>query len=115
MRTRPSPLQAIIAACFLLGFRAEANATEYAFSTYGLGAAAFGAGVTPPAGTYVTGASSFYSAKIGGAVDFGYVVINAGAKIEAFAIGTNLLYVPERKIFGGNLGLSVTVPVGHLD
>ena len=115
MRTRQSSLQAIIAACLLLAFRAEANATEYAFSTYGLGGVAFGAGVTPPAGTYVTSVTGFYSGKIGGAVDFGHVVINAGAKVEAFTSGANLLYVPERKLFGGNLGLSVTVPVGHVD
>jgi hypothetical protein len=30
----------------------RAEATEYTFSTYGLGSAAFGAGVTPPPGTY---------------------------------------------------------------
>jgi len=42
----------------------SASATEYAFSTYGLGAAAFGAGVTPPPGTYVTGNSTIFSGTI---------------------------------------------------
>jgi hypothetical protein len=43
------------------------------------------------------------------------VVINAGAKVEAFTSALNLLYVPDRKVFGGNVGLSVTVPVGYVD
>jgi hypothetical protein len=56
-----------------------------------------------------------YSGEIGRAIDFGGVTINAGAKVEGFTNGYNLLYVPERKLFGGNLGLSVIVPVGHVD
>jgi hypothetical protein len=94
---------------------AEARATEYAFSTYALGGNAFGAGVTPPPGTYVTVVSGRYAGDIGTAVDFGRVVINAGANVEIFTSGLNLLFVPDRKVFGGNLGLSVTVPVGHND
>jgi hypothetical protein len=29
--------------------------------------------------------------------------------------GLNLLYVPDRKLFGGNLGLSITVPTAVVD
>jgi hypothetical protein len=49
----------------------DARAAEYAFSSYGLGSAAFGAGVTPPPGTYVTTAVSYYTATIGTTVSFG--------------------------------------------
>jgi hypothetical protein len=115
MRTRQQPVQALVAACLLLTASAEARATEYAFSTYALGESAFGAGVTPPPGTYVTAVTGFYSGEIGSSVEFGRVVINAGAKVEFFTSGLNVLYVPDRKLFGGNLGLSVTVPVGHND
>ena len=108
-------MHVMIAGCLCLMTSGKAGATEYAFSTYGLGSAAFGAGVTPAAGTYVTSATGFYSGKIGGTLEFGRVLINSGAKVDAFTSGANLLYVPDRKLFGGNLGLSVTVPVGHLD
>ena len=94
---------------------AETRAAEYALSTYGLGGSAFGAGVTPPAGTYVTTAAGNYSGEIGTSVSFGGVTLNAGAKLDFFSSGLNVLYVPERKLFGGNLGLSVTVPVNHTD
>jgi hypothetical protein len=65
MRARHPVLLALGAAGALLSSAVESTATEYAFSTYGLGSAAFGAGVTPPPGTYVTEAASFYSASIG--------------------------------------------------
>ncbi len=38
-----------------------------------------------------------------------------GARVEFFQAALNGLYVPERKVLGGHLGLSVTVPVGHID
>ena len=115
MGLRPYRARILIAACVLVAASAESQATEYAFSTYGLGSAAFGAGVTPPPGTYVTGATAFYDATIGGALNFGGVIINAGAEVDGFAGSTNILYVPARKVLGGNLGLAVTVPIGHLD
>jgi hypothetical protein len=93
----------------------DARAAEYAFGTYGLGGNAFGAGVTPPAGTYVTTAYSYYTATIGTTVNFDTVTLNAGARAQAFTSALNLLYVPERKLFGGSLGLSVTIPVSHVD
>jgi len=92
-----------------------AHAVEYALSTYALGESAFSAGVTPPPGTYVTAVAAYYSSKIGTAVDFGGVTLNAGAKLDAFSSGLNVLYVPDRKLFGGNLGLSVTIPVGYIN
>lgn len=99
----------------LLASATQGRATEYGFSSYGLGGSAFGAGVTPPPGIYVTEAFGFYDGEIGRAVPFGRVVLNAGATVELFAASTNILYVPSRKVLGGNLGLSLTVPVGHND
>jgi hypothetical protein len=93
----------------------KVEAAEAAFGTYGLGGNAFGAGITPPAGTYVTAAATYYQAEIGGAVPFHGVTLNAGAAVDFFASALNLLYVPERKVFGGNLGLGVTVPFGWMD
>jgi hypothetical protein len=115
MRAPSYSSQAFAAGCLLVAASMHAEATEYAFSTYGLGGSAFGAGVTPPPGIYVTTAAAFYSGEIGGAINFGGVVLNAGAKVEGFSSAQNLLYVPERKFLGGNLGLSVTIPVGHVD
>jgi hypothetical protein len=92
-----------------------ARAVEYAFSLYGLGEGAFSAGVTPPPGTYVTAVAGFYSGEIGTTVSFGGVTLNAGAKADAFSSGLNLLYVPDRKLLGGNLGLSVTIPFAYVD
>ena len=115
MRTRNPFLIALAAAVALMAFSQKSAATEYAFSTYGLGGNAFGAGATPPPGTYVTEATAFYSASIGTTVSFGGVTLNPGAKVDAFSAATNILYVPERKVLGGNLGLSVTIPVGHID
>ena len=65
-------------------------------------------------GTYVTAATAFYAADIAASIQFGGITINAGAHVEGFSSALSLLYVPERKLWSGNLGLSVTVPVGHI-
>jgi hypothetical protein len=93
----------------------QASADEFGFSTYGLGAAAFGAGVTPPSGTYITSVSGYYQGKINTPITFGDVTLQAGAKVKFFQQALNGLYVPDRKVFGGNLGIGVTIPVGHND
>jgi hypothetical protein len=43
------------------------------------------------------------------------VTLNAGVKVDAFSSGLNLLYVPDRKLLGGNLGLSVTIPAAYVN
>ena len=113
MRAMPLLSRSVLVGCLLLPAASVANAAEYAFTSYGLGGNAFGAGVTPPPGTYVTTLAGFYSGKIGRTLDFGGVVLNAGVNVDFFTSGVNVLYVPETKLFGGNLGLSTTVPVGH--
>jgi hypothetical protein len=40
--------------------------------------------------------------------------LNAGAKVDFFNEAVNGLYVPDRTVLVGHLGLSVTVPVGHI-
>ena len=92
----------------------EATAAEYGFTSYSLGQNAFGAGVTPPAGTYVTTAVGLYTADIGRGVSFGGVTLGAGAHIEFWSSAVNGLYVLEHKVLGGNLGISATVPVGRI-
>lgn len=98
-----------------MAIKSEGQAAEYAFSSYGLGSVAFAAGLTPPPGIYVTTAVGVYNADIGKPVRFGGVTINAGAELEGFSNGWNILYVSQRKLFDGNIGLAVTIPVGHLD
>src|SRR5215467_9144836 len=93
----------------------RAQAVEYAFSTYALGESAFSAGITPPPGIYVSTAISTINAKVGGTVEFGGIVLNGGVKADAVFSALNLLYVPDRKVLGGNLGLSLTVPSGWVD
>ena len=75
---------------------------------------AFGAGITPPPGTYVTNAISFYSGNIGGTFDFGGRTFNAGVKADIFLDSTNILLVPQGKFLDGNFGASVTVPAGYV-
>ena len=49
-----------------------------------LGSNAFGAGITPPPGIYVSEAFGFYEGTISRPVPFGRVVLNAGATIDGF-------------------------------
>lgn len=100
--------------CLLATAGSSAQAAEGAIGTYGLGTSAFSAGVTPPPGTYVSTVASYYHADIGGTVPFQGIILNAGLKIDFFTSALAALYVPDRKVLGGNFGLSVTVPVGHV-
>jgi hypothetical protein len=98
-----------------VGCIAHAHADEFGFSSYGLGGAAFGAGVTPPPGTYITFVSGYYEGRINAPVTLGNVTLQTGAKVDFFQEALNGMYVPDRKVFGGNLGVSVTIPVGHIN
>ncbi len=61
----------VLIAVFLLTSALHAQADEFGFSSYGLGGAAFGAGVTPPPGTYVTFVSGYYEGEINSPVTLG--------------------------------------------
>ena len=91
------------------------RAAEYAFTTYPLGGLAFGAGITPPPGFYVTNVTGFYDGTIGGNFDFGGRTFGAGAKAQIFSGETNLLYVPDAKAFDGLIGFSLSVPTAYVD
>ena len=91
------------------------QAVEYAFPTYALGESAFSAGVTPPPGIYISTVIGTFNGELAGTATFGGVTVNAGAKVDAFMPALSFLYVPDRKLFGGNLGLSITVPGGWMD
>jgi hypothetical protein len=94
---------------------AEVSAAEYGFTAYPLGSLSFGAGVTPPPGVYVTDAISFYTGTIGGNFDFGGRTFNAGVKANIFFDEANVLYVPEKTVFDGHFGVSVSAPAGYVD
>src|SRR5438046_10059327 len=114
MRAARYLLLVAVAGCLSLETSFEAKAAEYGFSIYALGQNAFGAGVTPPPGTYVTSATGLYTADIGRTVTFGNgVTVGAGAHVEFWSSAINGLYVFDPKVLGGNLGVSVAVPVGH--
>jgi hypothetical protein len=112
---QPCVSRVFFAGCACLLVHSSADAAEYGFSTYGLGSSAFSAGVTPPPGTYVTEALSTFRGNLGTTVTFGDDTLNPGAKATLFSSATNLLHVPQMKILGGNIGLSVTVPVNWVD
>ena len=115
MATTRLALGALSAISVLSASPAGVHAAEYGFSSYALGGNAFGAGATPPPGMYVTTVTGYYSGKIDVNVNFDNFTLAAGAKVGFFNSALNALYVPERKVLGGNLGLSMTVPVGHID
>jgi hypothetical protein len=93
----------------------KGQAAEYAFTTYPLGGLAFGAGITPPPGFYITDVTSFYDGTIGGNFNFGGRTFDAGVRAQIFAGETNLLYVPGIKVFDGLIGFSLSVPTAYVD
>lgn len=115
MRLKQSSVVCLMAASLLAAGSPKAGAAEYTFSTYGLGGTAFGAGVTPPPGNYVSAATTFYRGRISGNINFGGIVFDAGARVELLAGAVSGLYVHDKTVLGGHLGVSVTVPAGHID
>ncbi len=108
-------ISALALSCGLFANPPGSQAAEYAFTTYPLGSQAFGAGITPPPGTYVTDSISYFTGTIGGNIELGGLVFNAGAKAEIFSEGVSILTVPETKVLDGYLGLLVSVPVSHIN
>jgi hypothetical protein len=108
-------LIAIAAGLGIVSARQSAQAAEAGFSGYGLGATAFGAGQTPPPGTYITFVSGFYSADIDGAVTIGGELFELGLEVNFLQVAVNGTYVPNRTLLGGRPAISVTIPAGHVD
>lgn len=115
MRKRHRLFPVLLAGCYFGLGPSGLHATETGFSTYGLGGYAFGAGATPPPGTYISTAVGFYTGRIEGNVTIGRLVFDIGMKVDFLSVGLNGLYVREEKFLGGLLGFSVTAPVGHVD
>lgn len=115
MRNRQFFLLGVCASFSVCTLSTALCAAETGFSTYGLGGYSFGAGVTPPPGTYVSTAVGFYTGKISGAVTIGGLVFDIGMNVDFLSVGLNGLYVREGKVLGGQLGISATVPIGHVD
>ena len=114
MRAARYTLLTTVIGCLSLGTGPEAQAAEYGLTSYALGQNGFGAGVTPPAGTYVTTLAGVYSGRIGAPYEFGGVALTAGATFDFFTTGINGLYVFDHKVLGGNLAVSATIPVGYM-
>jgi hypothetical protein len=108
-------LPLLVLVCVLMVPTSKVEAAEAAFGSYAVGGNAFNAGVTPPPGTYVSTVAGFYHGEIGGSLPFHGIILNAGAKVDFFTSALAALYVPDKKVLGGNLGLSVSVPFGHVD
>jgi len=99
----------------LLALQGQGFAAEAGISSYTLGSAAFGAGIVPPAGTYVTPVTGFYSGTNDDAVNIGGLPLDPGAEMNFFKTGINALYVPDAPVLGGALGLSAMVAGSHID
>jgi hypothetical protein len=87
---------------------APAFAGEGGGGLYVPGQQAFGAGVTPPVGFYITQGFLVYDGKVSALLEGGQV--SANARKTAFVSALNLLVVPNFEIAGGRIGLSVSVP-----
>ena len=118
MRQTYFGLSAVVlaSASLVASLSSSSIAAESGFVSYGLGTSAFSAGVTPPPGTYVSGAATYFEGDIGGNLTFGGVSIDVDLEARELISGSlNLFYVPETTFLGGSPGVSVTVPFGYLD
>lgn len=91
----------------------HATAAEGGVGVYLLGSRAVGAGITPPAGLYFQDDTYFYDGKLGGSRSFptgGLLVANIHA--QSWINLPTTLWVTPAKIFGGDLGFSLTTPFG---
>ena len=116
MVTKSALTQIIIMLCVGMGLSGRsAIAAESGFSGYGLGGTAFGAGQTPPPGTYVTFVGGYYAADINGAVTIGGELFELGLELDFLQTALNGVYVPNQTLLGGRPAISVTIPAGYVD
>lgn len=86
----------------------QAIGAESGAGLYVPGTNAFGAGVTPPDGLYVTQAVMFYDGRAEAVVDGGSVDLNA--RKTAAPLIASVMCVPEQEILDGRVGLTLSVP-----
>jgi hypothetical protein len=72
------------------------------------GSQAFGAGVTPPPGLYLTQAFLVYDGKVSAVLEGG--LVSANARKTAVVSALNVLWVPTFDVAGGRFGISASVP-----
>jgi hypothetical protein len=106
INTRKLSLSGALLAALIAG--APAMAGESGAGLYVPGTSAFGAGVTPPPGLYVTQAFMYYDGYAAASVDGGTIDLNARKTASPFI--ANLTWVPEQEILNARLGLTVSVP-----
>ena len=90
---------------WLIAVASPALADEGASGLYVPGNFGFGAGVTPDAGLYLSTGLAHYDGDIKIFIDGGKIVVNADKR--PYSIGFASLWVPQTKVLGGNLGLSL--------
>ncbi|MDX8530832.1 transporter [Mesorhizobium sp. VK25A] len=95
-------------AALLLAANEPALAGESGAGLYVPGSTAFGAGVTPPHGLYFTQGFLYYDGHAAASLEGGTLDLNAQKTAAPFI--ANLLWVPDREVLDGRLGLSVSLP-----
>jgi hypothetical protein len=98
-------LRAAAAQVLLITATSPALADEAASGLYVPGNFGFGAGVTPDAGFYLSTGLLHYDGNIRIFIEGGKIVLDAEKR--PYSIGFAALWVPQTKILGGNLGLSL--------
>lgn len=89
----------------LIMIGSPAFADEGASGLYPPGNRGFGAGVTPDPGLYLSSGLVHYEGSIRIYIDGGKTVIDVKARPSSAPFG--VLWVPEAKVLGGNIGLSL--------
>lgn len=101
----------VAALAALLPGAPASQAAESGSGLYIGGSSAFGAGATPPPGFYATVGAIAYDGDVDRVVADGVVDLNVRKTVFA-ALG-NALYVSPYGLFGGNAGISATLPFAN--
>jgi len=113
MKTKRSIALAFIASALLPA--QQSFAAEGAAGFYLLGNKTSMAGFVPPPGTYVQSANYFYSGSTSAELSFAGLTISGGVDADTYYSLPTALWVVPGKVAGGNLALSVSVPIGWKD
>ena len=105
-----------LAACAIGGICAmpagSAFAAEGATGFYLLGSKTSMSGFIPPPGTYIQDSNYFYSGSASVQLDFAGLTLSGGVDADAYYNMPTALWVAPGSVWGGNIALSLTVPVG---
>lgn len=112
-----------IAVMFAGGSPRMATAAESGTGIYLLGFRSSLAGFVPPPGTYFQSDKFFYSGEAQGGRSATANTANfeiagqlvAGVEVDVFLDVLTGMWVSQSKLFGGNLGLTASLPVGWMD